>query len=885
MTACKDSLNGKKAVSATLAGVLAVGMVPAAAFAETAQADTTDEAGISLQVYDKAADFAAGTVLGVTGVDNVAYDDPANISISLSDTPTFTLTKVQTKEDKAIVDLLPAQQDTAKIVKANKKGELPEDTTYADAESVTPDKAGTYYAIFHVKSDAFAETDANYAYNGAEIALKFTVTGTSLSEATAYEVNTADETDLSDTTFTYNGAAQKASIGFKIGDEKLTSDDYTVEYYVKGTSTKAADDVTAAGDYTAILTGKGDYANSKASIDFTVEKLDLSKATIIVDKQEDSLLSVQLKQINNLKKDDKDTGAAFTAVNTQLTTKFVSGPEGSVVTAAKTNGTYTYTVTANKENDGTDNKNITGTATVSYDKTAGKDVTWTYDNAAITDGGTYAVDHSLSSDDAGYKADFDPAKLVAKPTETDVDYKTLATTHVVKDEDGNEVGDSVLSTPGTWTVVYTIDAKANEYNYGGTFTQTVTVTEGTVDGNAAVVVKQDGKVTSAPTFVYDGTDALEKLDLAVTVNGKPADYTLEVKNKAGKKVDEAVNADEYTVTVKVAGYKFDDGTNEFTLKVNKLDMSHVRVADESTLYNADGKTVDYTFTPYTGEAIDPTFEYQTNYAECQKDSSIEPVYAPIPAELYTVAYGYNKTLKTGETGTFTGVTEVKEVGSYKATFTKVSAADKDGNYTLPTTAVFNVSDHKFFYDVQATDWFYTSVNQATNLGYMNGYAGTKFFGPSDEISRGQVACVLFNMGGNKVKIDDFQYDNDGGYASFSDVDGSQYYAQAVAWAKAAGVVNGYDDGTFRPENSITREEFAAMLANYAKKVGDFEASDGSALAALPDADQVSGWAKEYVAWAVENGIMGNGGVVNPAAKITRAEAAAMAVNYQPEKLA
>ena len=879
MTACKDSLSGKKAVSATLAGVLAVGMVPAAAFAETAQADTTDEAGISLQVYDKAADFAAGTVLGATGEEGVAYDDPANIEISLSKTPVINLTKVKTKEDGVIVDLLPTNQDS-KIVKANKKGELPEGTTYDEAETVTPDKAGTYYAIFKVKG----LTGDNAVYNNAEIALKFTVTSTSLSEAEAYEMNADDENDLSDTTFTYNGAAQKANIGFKIGDEKLTTDDYTVEYYVKGTGTKATDNVTAAGDYTAILTGQGDYANSKASIDFTVEKLDLSKATIVVKNQNADLLTADLKQINNLKKDDEKTGAAFAAVNGQLAIKFVSGPEGSVVANAKTNGTYKYTVTANKESDDTDNKNITGTATVSYDKTAGKDVTWTYDNGTITDGATYAVDHSLSSDDAGYKADFDPAKLVAKPAKTDADYKTLATTYVVKDKDGNEVGADKLSTPGTWTVVFTIDAKANEYNYGGTFTQTVTVTEGEINGNAAVIVKKDGKVTSAPAFTYDGTDALKKLDLSVTIGGKSADYTLEVK-KGDKKVDEAVNAGSYTVTVKVAGYTFKDDSNVFTLTVNKVDMTHVRVAGESTLYTSDGKTVDYTFTPYTGEAIDPTFEYQTNYAECQKDSSIEPVYAPIPAELYTVAYGYNKDLKATASSTFTGVTEVKEVGTYKATFTKVSAADKDGNYTLPTTACFKVSDHKFFYDVQAIDWFYTPVNQATNLGYMNGYGKTKFFGPSDAISRGQVACVLFNMAGGTLGAADFEYDNNGGYASFSDVDGGQYYAKAVAWAKAAGVVNGYDDGTFRPENSITREEFAAMLANYAKKVGNFEVSDGSALAALPDADQVSGWAKESVAWAVENGIMGNGGVVNPAAKITRAEAAAMAVNYQPEKFA
>lgn len=62
MTACKDSLNGKKAVSATLAGVLAVGMVPAAAFAETAQADTTGEQGIDLLLNDQIEAFNNGSV-------------------------------------------------------------------------------------------------------------------------------------------------------------------------------------------------------------------------------------------------------------------------------------------------------------------------------------------------------------------------------------------------------------------------------------------------------------------------------------------------------------------------------------------------------------------------------------------------------------------------------------------------------------------------------------------------------------------------------------------------------------------------------------------------------------------------------------------------------
>ena len=85
MTACKDSLNGKKAVSATLAGVLAVGMVPAAAFAETAQADTTGEQGIDLLLNDQIEAFNNGSVT-TTGLskdaDNTYYVEATGKAIT-----------------------------------------------------------------------------------------------------------------------------------------------------------------------------------------------------------------------------------------------------------------------------------------------------------------------------------------------------------------------------------------------------------------------------------------------------------------------------------------------------------------------------------------------------------------------------------------------------------------------------------------------------------------------------------------------------------------------------------------------------------------------------------------------------------------------------------
>lgn len=114
---------------------------------------------------------------------------------------------------------------------------------------------------------------------------------------------------------------------------------------------------------------------------------------------------------------------------------------------------------------------------------------------------------------------------------------------------------------------------------------------------------------------------------------------------------------------------------------------------------------------------------------------------------------------------------------------------------------------------------------------------------------------------------------------FSDVNGHAYYGKAISWAKQAGIVNGYGDGTFRPDANATREEFAAMLANFAKKYNSFTDVDADkVLGEFSDGASVSDWAEEVVAWAVDSEIMGNGGFIAPTAQITRAEAAAMVVN-------
>ena len=884
MTACKDSLSGKKAVSATLAGVLAVGMVPAAAFAAT-DAEQPETGDIALQEVSKATDFNQGSVTAATNGEGTAIDTAAAFTLGDS-ANAYKATQVTTGTGVTIDTVNDVKVATVEYKKAEKDGSLAKDYAPVAGETTQatfPTEAGTYYAIVKV-----TEATGDFAsYANAWVAQKITVASKSLADVVAYEVQTGDKKDdLSDTTFTYNGTKQ--NIGFKLGDKALnkvgydkddqTKGDYTVKFLKPNSATEEA--VQNAGTYTAVLTGANDYAGQKVSVNITVDALDLSNATIVLNDVTSSTAKdyekATIKTING--------AAPAEELTKQLKIAFTSGPEGSYITEVKA-GTYNYSITV-PQVDGKDNKNITGSATASVDKVDAQ-AAWSYDGQAVTtdkDGFfVWSVDHSKTEDDTDYKEDFDLSKLVAKGGT-----KKLAYNYTVTDEDGNAATAADLSKAGTWIVTATVDSAANEYAFGGTLQAKVTVSEGTIDAAKSVYLMYDGKLASENMeATYDGTDALAKFSVTIKSGDKTlvegADYTVTVTNKAGKEVTEAVDVDEYAITIKAPAYNL---TETAKLTVGAIAVNDIRVANTTKLVKNNTTTE---FLPYTGEAIEPVIEYLANPAEAKgSDGKIDAEKAEwktLPAELYNLNLKWTSEDKKTVNKS---VTEIKDLGEYAVSLTKLSKADEAKNYNIDVakaTTTVTVSDAKYFLDVTVNDWFYEPVNKAAELKYMSGYNGTKFFGPSDAISRGQVACVLFNMAGGELGSADFEYDNNGGFASFSDVDGGQYYAKAVAWAKAAGVVNGYDDGTFRPENSITREEFAAMLANYAKKVGNFEASDGSALAALPDADQVSGWAEESVAWAVENGIMGNGGVVNPAAKITRAEAAAMAVNYQPKKLA
>ncbi len=212
-------------------------------------------------------------------------------------------------------------------------------------------------------------------------------------------------------------------------------------------------------------------------------------------------------------------------------------------------------------------------------------------------------------------------------------------------------------------------------------------------------------------------------------------------------------------------------------------------------------------------------------------------------------------------------------GSGKAVeLTKKS--DTTYTFTMPASSVkVSASFAKIkqsFDDVKTGDWFAKAVDYAVDKGMMNGVGNNKF-APDAVTTRGMIVTVLYRLEGEPAV----------GSASFADVHDGEYYAKAVAWASANGIVTGYGDGKFGPNDAITREQFAAILYRYAKYKGyDVSVGENTNILSYTDAQSVSEYAVPAFQWACGAGVMnGASGKLLPKDSATRAQTAQLLMNF------
>ena len=175
-----------------------------------------------------------------------------------------------------------------------------------------------------------------------------------------------------------------------------------------------------------------------------------------------------------------------------------------------------------------------------------------------------------------------------------------------------------------------------------------------------------------------------------------------------------------------------------------------------------------------------------------------------------------------------------------------------------------------FADVSSSDWFYNDVRYVYEKGIMDG-TGADRFSPNAPLTRAMIVTILYRMAGSPSVS---------GSSDFTDVAAGKWFAKAVAWAAANGIVNGYGDSLFGPNDPVTREQLAAILYRYTAYCKASTTMNGDNLASFTDLSTVSGYALESMNWAVgEKLLKGANSKLDPKANATRAQVAAIIHRY------
>lgn len=183
-------------------------------------------------------------------------------------------------------------------------------------------------------------------------------------------------------------------------------------------------------------------------------------------------------------------------------------------------------------------------------------------------------------------------------------------------------------------------------------------------------------------------------------------------------------------------------------------------------------------------------------------------------------------------------------------------------------ASFTMVSAKEYTDVEAGKWYSEPINYVSENGLMMGTSDNRF-SPGLDVTRAQMAQILWNLAKNP-SVD--------GKTDFVDVNENKWYNDAIDWVSTVGVMSGYGDNKFGPDDVITREQTAKVLHKYTMYL---DIPLEGVLNKYRDANKISSWAQESMAWVVDRGVISgtSSTTLDPRGKTTRAQMATILANY------
>lgn len=479
-------------------------------------------------------------------------------------------------------------------------------------------------------------------------------------------------------------------------------------------------------------------------------------------------------------------------------------------------------------------------------------------------------------------------------------YLKVTPTAVTKDDTTGSITSITLDIQPMYRVV------ASTVNLS-TDTGTQLITEGN-DKNAVVLKNSETELHNIKTMVISfelPSNFVTKKDdgtyPAVYVQHKGHEYTATVTESDGKLIATFTNPDgfsPFTISTKSTAVAT-IGDNKYTTLQAAVDAvkdgeTIIVTGDNLSATVSGNKSFTVTGKPVTLTAASGynltnngniyTVSRQSSSGPSSSGGSAPTTYAVNVNAATNGAVAADK--KTAAKGTTVTVTASPSKG-YVVDAVKVVDKDgkdvavtgKDGKYvfTMPGSAVTVTGSFKAetpvalpFADVKSGDWFYPAVQYAYAQGLMTGTSATTF-APNGTMNRAMIVTVLYRLEKSPAVT---------GASKFTDVPAGQWYSDAVAWAAANKIVNGYDETTFGPMNAVTREQMAAILFRYEQVKGLENVTLEENLNRFPDQNKISAYAIPALQWAVGQKIInGNAdGTLDPTGTATRAQVAQIFTN-------
>lgn len=408
--------------------------------------------------------------------------------------------------------------------------------------------------------------------------------------------------------------------------------------------------------------------------------------------------------------------------------------------------------------------------------------------------------------------------------------------------------------------------------------KTLTIPQGT-----SLTVPQDMTLNNRGTVVQIGTinGKIENIDngkilvpadgitldqssLRLYMNTSRSSETLVATVSPDNIIDKTVvwsSADENIATVDDTGKVSAVGIGKTTIKATTWDGSFSAECEVTVYRRPSGSLSSSSDTPTYSVTPPSEVENGTVTVSPQKAESGSDVTVTVKPE---EGYVLDELLITDEDGNEIDFT--KEDDTTYQFLMPESEVNIEASFVQETGNEEENCPSEAFSDVDTSKWYHEALDYVIENGLMNGISDTNF-APNGTTTRGMLVTILWRLEDQPVVNNLMTYE---------DVAQDAYYSEAVRWATSVGVVEGYSDEAFGPNDLITREQMAAVLYRYAQHKG-YDVTAQADLSQFTDAAQINDYAVKAMAWANAKELINGKGnqVLDPRGNAQRCEIAAI----------